>query len=136
MQILERGEARKNFSSFRHMGDTAAHDLMGVGFLQRSSFEIDGALARPQQTGERFQGGGFARAVGAEQRDQLSFFDGERDALQSMNGVVVHVDAANREHSPTTCLARNRPRSPAASSALAPDAPRRYTRRYPKPAPE
>src|SRR5438094_10107967 len=108
MQILERGEARKNFSSFRHVSNTAAHDLMGVGFLQRSSFEIDGAPATPQQTGERFQGRGFARAVGAEQRDQLPFFDGERDALECMNAIVVLVDAVPREHSPTTYLARDR----------------------------
>ncbi len=80
------------------MGDAAADDLMGLHCAERFVFQLDRAAARPEQTGESFQRRRLARAVAAEQRDQLAPRDAEGHAFERVNRVVVDVDGVNVEH--------------------------------------
>ena len=58
----------------------------------------DVAALGAQQVGDRLEGGGLARAVGAEQRHDLAVLHLERDALQHQDHVVVdHLDVLQRE---------------------------------------
>ena len=59
----------------------------------------DGAGLGVQQTRDGFQVGGFARAVGADQGDDLAFVHMEGDVLDGVDGAVVDVDAFNAQHS-------------------------------------
>ncbi len=47
---------------------------------------------------DRAQRGGLARAIAADQADDLALADLERDAAQDVAGLDVDVDAVDREH--------------------------------------
>ena len=55
----------------------------------------DGAGFAVKQTGNRVQRGGFAGAVGADQRHDLAGIHIEGDSLDGMNAAVIDVDVLN-----------------------------------------
>jgi len=48
-----------------------------------------------QQAGDRVQNGGFARAVRADERDDLALVDLKGNALNGVDAAVVHMDIIN-----------------------------------------
>src|SRR4026208_2368031 len=56
------------------------------------------AVARGQQARHGAEGGGLARAIVAEQRDDLALGDPERDALARMDLAVVDVQVRDLKH--------------------------------------
>ena len=63
LQILQYRKTRKDSSALRHMSHPAPDDLVRVYLIQCAAFQFDVAAARPQQSGDGFQGGGLAGAV-------------------------------------------------------------------------
>ena len=77
----------------RHLCKAALHDLVGAHALDALALVQHIAGAGLQQTGNGFQGGGFARAVGTDQGDDLARIDGEGDILYGVDVAIVDVDA-------------------------------------------
>ena len=68
------------------------HHIRRVDARQILAAEVDAALARAEQSGDRVQRGGFARAVCADQRDDLALIHREGNALDCVNRAVINVD--------------------------------------------
>jgi hypothetical protein len=85
---------RKHLVALRHENDSQARDLVGRPVLDAPSLEGHAPIGDPrvvdaEEAGDRPQGGGFAGAVGAENGDDLSRFDGEADPLYRGDGAVI-----------------------------------------------
>ena len=55
----------------------------------------DAAHLGVQQARDRVQNGGFARAVRADERDDLALVDLKGNALDGVDAAVVHMDIIN-----------------------------------------
>ncbi len=71
LQVLINRELGKNFTVFRHIAQTQVRDFVGFFALDVLSFPIDAAWAI-EQNHDGFGGGGAARAVAAQQGDDLA----------------------------------------------------------------
>ena len=88
-QVLARGQVREDLTTFRRMADPGANDLVRCHVVQlRVSVKRNGAARRPQQAADRAQERGLARAVGADQRDDFSTVDFDRDVMKRFDGTV------------------------------------------------
>src|SRR3546814_4870215 len=69
-----------------------------AGAIQLDRALGDLATLRAQQVGDRLQGGGLARTVGAQQGDDTAARDLQRNPFQHQDDVVVdHLDVVHRE---------------------------------------
>jgi hypothetical protein len=68
-QILVHAQAGEGAAPFRYMAYAEAHDVFGCLAADRFAVEADAAV-RPHHPADRTQRGGFAGAVGAQQRDR------------------------------------------------------------------
>ena len=55
------------------------------------ALELDRARLRRQHAADRVQGGGLARAVGADQGDDLTLIDLKRHVLERVDHAVIYV---------------------------------------------
>ena len=62
------------------------------------AFQIDRALFRRQDTADGVERRRFARAVGADEGDDLALLHCQGNALQRVDAVVVGVDVFECEH--------------------------------------
>ncbi len=85
-------------TAFRHMGQFQVDDLAGFGFAQVMSVKEDAAGGSLLQAGDGAQRGGFAGAVGTDQRDDLAAVDGQRNAVQRLHGAVVDFQVLYLKH--------------------------------------
>ena len=71
-EILADGEVGENHASLGNMGQAAAHDLVGrqAGNISTGINNLAGFGG--QQAGNGFEGGGFAGAIAANQRDDAA----------------------------------------------------------------
>src|SRR6266498_3013460 len=74
------------------LGDLVAGQTLDLGAL-----EGDPPGERWDDPGDRAQGGRLARAVGADERDDLALVDGQRDALQRLDRPVERVELLDLE---------------------------------------
>ncbi len=100
-------------AAFRAVRDTHRHDPVGGRGRDVRALEGDGALGRPEQTGDGPERRALSRAVRADQRDELPRVDTQRDTLQRADVPVAHVDVGKLEHRAVRHCgpARDRPRS-------------------------
>jgi len=94
-QILFHGEMAETVAALHHLDDAAAHQIVGrelvdalAGIGDRTLGDL--AALHAQQVGNRFQGGGFAGAIGAQQRHDAAL----RHALRATS--VRRSDALRR----------------------------------------
>ena len=83
---------------FRDVADAAAGDAVRRLAEEGLAAERDLAAAGLEQTGDGAQERGLARAVGADDADELAFGHVERDALQRAHGAVGDGKVADLEH--------------------------------------
>ena len=95
LQVFLGGHLQKDPPSLRHQGQAAGDHLVGRNLAQILPQEGDGAGFAPQQSGDGVQGGGFARAVGADQRDDLPLGHLEGHALDGVDAAVVDIDVVD-----------------------------------------
>ena len=77
---------------------TAGDDLVRREFGDVLTLEADAALLRAEQAGDGAQGGGLARAVAADERDDPTGLDGERHVAQRADGAVADFKVLDGEH--------------------------------------
>ena len=70
---------------------------MGAHVVDRLAVEQDLARARPGQAGDRAEHGRLARPVGADDGEDLAFFDGERDLEEGLKVAVEDVGVLHFE---------------------------------------
>ena len=83
------------------------------------ALEADRALARVEQAADRLERRRLARAVGADERDDLAPADLDRDALEGVDVAVVGVDVVEARASTSPVVAPVAP-APAASAVMRP----------------
>jgi hypothetical protein len=74
-----------------NLRDTHPHDLFSGDAHDALSLVQDITAIGPEQAGNRAQGGGLARPIGADQRDDLSCIDVEGDALNGADRAICHM---------------------------------------------
>ena len=93
IKVLVHRHVQEHMAPLRHLCKAAFHDLVGAHALDALALVQHIAGAGLQKAGNGFQGGGFARAVGTDQGDDLACVDGERDILYGVDVAIVDVDA-------------------------------------------
>src|SRR6266550_3174818 len=79
LQVFRDGQIVVETEILRHVTDVLA-DVFGIG-ADVEAFNEGGAAAERQESGEHFDDGGFAATVGAEETEDLAFFDAEADVV-------------------------------------------------------
>jgi len=79
------------------MREATRDDLVRAEPGDQAAVELDGALRRLDEPGDRTQRRGLAGAIRADQRDDLALLDGERHALERMDPTVVDVEIGDLE---------------------------------------
>ena len=82
-------------TSLGDLRQTVLNDLMRRNALEVMVLKEDAAHLGVQQAGDRVQNGGFARAVRADERDDLALVDLKGNALDGVDAAVVHMDIIN-----------------------------------------
>ena len=98
LQILLDGHLQEDAPSFGDVRHAVPHERVGIAVGDILVQKTDAAGFWMQQAGNRFQGGGFTRAVRTDQRDGFSLMDFKGNALDGMNGTVVDMDLINLQH--------------------------------------
>ena len=96
-QVLRDRERREHSFAARCVADPARRDPLGSRVGDVVAFDGDGAVARSHQTRHGAQQRRLARAVRAEQRDDLARGDVEVDAEEHLHAVVLDVEPAHRD---------------------------------------
>src|SRR6202012_2564240 len=79
VEVFGCGEPAEKGKAFGHYSDLA-FDLDGIGSSVEAE-DLDATGGRSEQTGEHLDGSGLARAVGAEEAEELARSHGEVDVL-------------------------------------------------------
>src|SRR5262249_57853402 len=74
-EVFLYGQLGKDPPSFLHLADSEAADRLGRHRVDRRAFEADRPRRRAKEAGDRPDRRGLARAVGADERDQLAGLD-------------------------------------------------------------
>ena len=82
LEIFSDRHLGKQFSSLRTLGDAQPNDVVGGKGVDAPAFKGLGACGRLKKTGDGFQKGGLARAVGPQQGDDLSFLNGQGEVFK------------------------------------------------------
>ena len=92
------------------LADAELDDLVRTEAVDPLAAQPDLALARLEQPGDRPQCRGLARAVRADEGDDLALLDVDRDAAQGVDRAVVGVDVVELEQGHGQASAAPRPR--------------------------
>ncbi len=107
-EVLVHGQVLEHAAPFHHLEDAPADDVLRIHLLDAHAVQLDGAvgdfaLLRAQEARDGFERGALARAVGAEQGDDLPLRHLEREALEDEDHVVVDdLDVGEPEHGRVT----------------------------------
>ena len=85
-------------ASLGHQGDALGDDAVGAEGGDVLALEVDAAVGGLHQSGNGAQGGGFARAVGADEGDDLALGYLKGDALYGLNAAVAYLQFINLQH--------------------------------------
>ena len=91
------GHGRENISHLRDMGETAAADGFGGQTHERLPLERDISPENVYETEHCLDEGGLAAAIGTDERDELSRFDGQTDLVQHDQFAVSSTQTVNRQ---------------------------------------
>ena len=97
-EVLAHGQAVEDAPALRHVADPQAHHGVGRAAGEQAILQMDPALPRRQQSGDRLERRGLARAVVAEERDDLAAAHLQRDVLEGADLSVVDVEAVKAQH--------------------------------------
>ena len=97
-QVLAHRQVGEDAAALGHVDDAEAHDRVRPQRADRLAVEPDAAAAGPHQAADRAQQRGLARAVGAEDADQLAALDPQRHLLQRADRAVVDREAVDLKH--------------------------------------
>src|SRR5690606_1487240 len=81
-QVLGVGQVGEHLAALGHHRDAPPHDLMRLQPDELLTLEADAALSGFDDAGDAAQSRALARAVRAQERDDLPLLDVERDAVQ------------------------------------------------------
>src|SRR6266571_5018193 len=139
LEVLDHRHAREELAALGRLRDPAPHDLVRRRPRDVLVFEEDRASARTVETVDRAERRGLARAVRADQRDDLACTDLQRDPLQRFDRAVERVDVLDVEDAVAShsqaLPSRDTPRSRADPSGPCSAALRRSSRRSRVPSP-
>ena len=96
-QVLADRQRSEHALAARHLADAQRGDLVGRRVGDVAAVEHDRTAVRLDHTADRLQQRALAGAVGAEQGDDLAFFDVDVDTEQHLPAVVSGVDAAHQQ---------------------------------------
>ncbi len=106
LQILEHRHAREDAPALRRLHDAEPRDLVHRELRDVASLKQNAAVAGAGAAKDRHHQRGLARAVAADQRDDLALIDIETDAVQDRQHAVTGGDVLDGEegggHSPTS----------------------------------
>ena len=91
-QILFGRQGRKSASPLRHVGDAHAHHVLGRLAHQLLAVKHNAAAGFDGLT-QAAQCGGFARAIGTQNRGDVADFEGKIDVVQHLGGTIGRVQA-------------------------------------------
>lgn len=91
LEVLVNRQTGEHAAAFGHVGHAQANDLVTRGLDDLLALELDRARLCRQHTADRVQGGGLARAVGADQSDDLALIDLKRHVLERVDHAVIYV---------------------------------------------
>ena len=97
LQVLLDGQLGKSAASLRDVGDAAPGHLLGTHADQLGAAHVDAALA-VDHLADRPDRRGLARAVGAEQDDDLAFVDMQVDITEHLDRAVAGIEARDLQH--------------------------------------
>ena len=89
LKVLAHAQARKNAPALGRLQHAQVHDLVRGNLVDALAFEHNLTLARRRDARDRAQRGALARAVRADQRDDLALLDGDRDAFERVDIAIV-----------------------------------------------
>jgi hypothetical protein len=95
--------SRENAAAFGHHRQAFLDQVPGAAALDAFAEVFNVAGHHRQRAGDGFHRGGFAGAVGADQRDQLAFVDFKIDALDGLNAAVGDFEAGHFEECVRHC---------------------------------
>ena len=128
LEVLEHGHRGEELAALRHVGDPARHDGRGRQPADPPALELDGAAAQREEAADRAERRRLARAVRADQRDDLALADLERDAADGGHVAVPRLEPLKPEQRRHSRLP-DTPRPPSGRWRPPRAAPRRSARR-------
>ena len=97
LQVLDDGHAGEHAAPLRHHGQPFLDQVPRAFALDAFAHVFDVAALQRQRASDGFHGGGFAGAIGADQRDQLALVDFKINALDRLDAAVSHLEAGHLE---------------------------------------
>ena len=91
-KVFLHGHLEEDSAPFGNQGQTLGDNLMTRRFDQRFTQKSDISGLAVEQAGDGIQRGGFSRAVGADQGNDLTLVDLEGNAFDGMDAAVINVD--------------------------------------------
>src|SRR5262249_1550127 len=101
LEIFQHRHEGKDLAPLHHLRETELDDLVRLAPERLLALENDLAARLWDQTGNDRKQGGLARAVRADDGDDLALLDAQRDIRQRLNAAVIAVDVPNREQAET-----------------------------------
>src|SRR5436190_11270913 len=107
-QVVAHRQQREHLAPFRHVAEAAADDVGGVHRRDVGAGELDAALPRVDDPGDRLQDRRLAGTVGTEHRADAALLDREADAADGANRPVRGLDVEELEdaHRATSAATR------------------------------
>lgn len=96
-EVFPRGEVVEQREVLGHHADAALHLERAARIAHVLAEDADAAAAGCEQAGEHFDGGGFARAVGAEEAVEAARGDAEAELVDGAEGTEVPRQAGGFE---------------------------------------
>jgi hypothetical protein len=119
-QVLDHGQLFEELAVLERAADPAARDVVGVAAQERAAVEADVAAGRAVDAADRVEQRGLARAVRADQRDELVVAHAERQPVHGRDLAEADADLVDFEHvvTPTSaaCAGTGAPRGTTAGS--------------------
>jgi len=97
-QVFPHAHRSEDAPSFGHVDQPAAHDLLRGDGADLFTAVGDAAAGRAQDAGNRVEAGGFTRAVGADERHDLTLLERKAHVFERVNGAVMHVEVGDVEN--------------------------------------
>ena len=101
LQILLHRHFQKHMPPLGDLCQAALDDLVGRNAMEVVTVEDHAAALRMEQAGDRVEHGGFSRAVGADEGDDLPLPDRKGDALDRVDAAVIDLQVLHLKQ----CLA-------------------------------
>ena len=106
LEVFEHGEAGEDASALGHEAQAFLVHVVGGHPGDVLAHQPHAAFLGVEEAGDRAQRRGLARAVAADEGDDLALLDGEGDSLEGVDLAVVRVDVLELEEAHGLCSRR------------------------------